>query len=223
MTDLMAWTARDRPGGCELCGNYIVLEPYRPRHAARLFAAMGGTENNDLWSYIPFGPFGNAEKLGDMLAYAESRLGWQTMVLINPDTQEALGMASFMRIREEHGSVEVGAVVFSKKLQRTQRATEAIYLMAQHVFDDLAYRRFEWKCNNDNLASKRAAERFGFTFEGVFRNDMVVKGKNRDTAWYAMIDSDWPNIGPAFEAWLDPANFDSDGQQIQKLAVCRRG
>ena len=221
MKDLSNWTACARPGLMELQGQYVLLKPYTNELAVGLFAAIGGDENKDLWDYVPVGPFSNASELSNMLANARDQLGWQTMVLINPATGKPLGMASFMRIREAHGSVEVGAVIFSKELQRTRSATEAIYLMAQHAFDGLGYRRFEWKCNNANAASKRAAERFGFTFEGIFRNDMVVKGQNRDTAWYAMIDADWEAIGDAFEAWLDAQNFDVNSRQINKLATLR--
>lgn len=131
-------------------------------------------------------------------------------------------MASYMRIREAHGSVEIGCVAFSHRLQRTTRATEALTLMAQHVFDELGYRRYEWKGNNANLASKRAAERFGFTFEGVFRNDMVVKGESRDTAWYSIIDSEWPVVRAALHAWLAATNFDGHGRQRQRLESFRR-
>ena len=132
-----------------------------------------------------------------------------------------LGMASYMRIRPEHGSAEVGFVCFSKAMQRTPAATEAMYLMARHLFDDLGYRRYEWKCDNANEKSRRAAERLGFAFEGVFRQDMVMKGRNRDTAWYSMLDTEWPAAKAAFEAWLAPENFDGEGRQRNKLADIR--
>jgi RimJ/RimL family protein N-acetyltransferase len=130
-------------------------------------------------------------------------------------------MASYMRIRPEAGSAEVGSVVFSKALQRTAAATEAIFLMARHLFEDRGYRRFEWKCDNQNAASVRAARRFGFTAEGVFRQDMVVKGRNRDTAWFSILDGEWPRIRSAFEQWLAPENFDPAGQQRRSLAAIR--
>ena len=123
-----------------------------------------------------------------------------------------------MRIKPAHGVVEVGNVLFSPSLQRTAAATEAMYLMASHVFDHLGYRRYEWKCNALNLASRRAAERLGFTFEGIFRQHMVVKGQSRDTAWFAMLDHEWPDRKQAFEAWLDPENFDAEGHQITSLS-----
>jgi RimJ/RimL family protein N-acetyltransferase len=122
-----------------------------------------------------------------------------------------------MRIKPAHGVIEVGNVLFSPSLQRTAAATEAMYLMASHVFDHLGYRRYEWKCNALNLASRRAAERLGFTFEGIFRQHMVVKGQSRDTAWFAMLDHDWPARKQAFETWLAPENFDREGRQITPL------
>jgi RimJ/RimL family protein N-acetyltransferase len=128
-----------------------------------------------------------------------------------------------MRLRPEHGSVEIGCVVFGKALQKTRGATEAIYLMAKHAFSDLGYRRFEWKCDNDNADSKNAALRFGFEFEGVFRNDMVMKGRNRDTAWFSIIDTDWPIVKAGFETWLSAQNFDENGRQISSLRDCRKG
>lgn len=156
-----------------------------------------------------------------MLRLVQAQHGWETMVIRSAETAEILGMASYMRHREEHGSTEVGCVTFGKKLQRSRIATDAMYLMARHAFVDLGYRRYEWKCDNRNEASKRAAFRFGFTYEGVFRNDMVRNGQSRDTAWYAMIDSDWPEIEQAFWAWLDAGNFDAEGQQLRKLADLR--
>lgn len=134
---------------------------------------------------------------------------------------DSLGMCTYMRIREAHGSAEIGCVAFSPKLKRTPEATEALRLMAAHVFD-LGYRRYEWKCNNDNLASKRAAERFGFTFEGIFRNDMVVKGRSRDTAWYSITDREWPRLDAALSGWLAPSNFAAeDGVQLRTLESFR--
>jgi RimJ/RimL family protein N-acetyltransferase len=130
-------------------------------------------------------------------------------------------MASFLRMAPEHGVIEIGHIWFAPALQRTRQATEAIYLMARHVFDDLGYRRLEWKCDALNEPSRRAAQRFGFTFEGVFRQHMVVKGRNRDSAWFSILDGEWPAIREAFEAWLGPENFDADGRQRQTLAAVR--
>ena len=217
--NLETWQARPRCGLSALAGYYCRLEPLDwHQHGAGLFKAIGGTENTDLWRYMPVGPFLDASGLEAMLQTVSTPAhGWQTMVIFDDRTNTILGMASYMRIREDHGSAEVGCVAFGPKLQRTSIATEAIYLMAKHLFDDLGYRRFEWKCNEANAASKRAAIRFGFCFEGIFRNDMVMKGANRDTAWYSMIDAEWPTIKAAFKAWLDAGNFDKEGRQKARL------
>lgn len=223
MADLSNWRWRSPPDLKPTAGRYIKTQPARfPDAAAELFSVLGGAENDDLWTYIPIGPFENAESFGALMKYVGDEGGWQTHLFRDAATNAPLGMASYMRIRPEAGSAEVGCIVFSKKLQRTPAASEAMYLMARHVFDDLGYRRYEWKCDNDNEASKRAALRLGFTFEGVFRQDMVIKGKNRDTAWYSMLDTEWPATKAAFETWLAPENFDREGRQLRGLAEIRR-
>src|SRR5438132_1297994 len=141
--------------------------------------------------------------------------------IVERRSRRALGMASFLRVEQGHGVIEVGHIWYSPALQRTQLATEAMYVMARHVFDDLGYRRYEWKCNALNEPSRRAAVRLGFTFEGVFRQHMVIKGGNRDTAWYSMLDGEWPAAKAAFEAWLRPDNFDAEGRQLRSLAELR--
>ncbi|MBM3522511.1 MAG: GNAT family N-acetyltransferase, partial [Alphaproteobacteria bacterium] len=138
----------------------------------------------------------------------------------DPTSNTALGLAGLMRIDLPNRVIEIGSILYSPRLQRTAAATEAIYLFARYVFE-LGYRRFEWKCNSLNAPSRRAALRFGFSYEGLFRQHMVAKGRNRDTAWYAMLDGDWPRCRAAFEAWLDPSNFDSAGRQIRSLAAIR--
>jgi RimJ/RimL family protein N-acetyltransferase len=144
------------------------------------------------------------------------------LAIIPADTGEAAGYASYMRIDPAHGVVEVGNILLSPALQRTTAATEAMYLMAGHVFEELGFRRYEWKCNALNVPSRRAAERLGFTFEGIFRQHMVVKGQNRDTAWFSMLDSEWPERKLAFEAWLEPDNFDATGRQKKSLNTVGR-
>ena len=131
------------------------------------------------------------------------------------------GVVSYLRIEPEHGCIEIGHIWFGAALQRTPAATETIYLLARHAFDDLGHRRLEWKCDAANARSRRAAERFGFTFEGVFRQHMIVKGRNRDTAWFALLDGEWPAARAAYEAWLRPENFDADGRQLSPLAAAR--
>ena len=148
-------------------------------------------------------------------------MDWATLAASDRATGEIVGMASYMRIDAPNGVIEVGSVAHGAAMARKPGATELHYLMARHVFEDLGYRRYEWKCHDDNQPSKRAAERLGFTFEGVFRQHMISKGKNRDTAWYAMIDKDWPVIGRALENWLSPENFDPAGNQRQTLEDIR--
>lgn len=222
MSELADWTKRPTPGLTSLNGRSVRLEPLEwGRHGDTLFSAVGGPANEALWKWMPAGPFMTPGALGDMLASAQARQGWRTLVMRSNASPEVLGMASYMRIREEHGSAEIGCVVFGSRLQRTREATEALALMAGHVFD-LGYRRYEWKCHQQNLASQRAAERFGFTREGVFRNDMVVKGGSRDTVWYSVIDREWPAIEAALTDWLSDANFTTDGRQKRTLASLRR-
>jgi RimJ/RimL family protein N-acetyltransferase len=170
-----------------------------------------------IWTYLPDGPYDSAEHLRQMLSWAETSDDPLYFTLRSPPDGRPLGMASYLRIKPEFGVIEIGHIWFGVPLQRTTAATEAIYLLARQVFDDLGYRRLEWKCNALNAASRRAAERFGFSFEGVFRNHQVVKGHNRDTAWYAITDEEWPAIRAAFQAWLRPENFDRDGLQKRPL------
>ncbi|MBL4789785.1 MAG: GNAT family N-acetyltransferase [Kordiimonadaceae bacterium] len=220
MIDLSNWQPCDRPGSTVQLGQHARLEPLNwDIHGAGLFAAICGSGDDDLWAYLPLGPFADLHAFKTTLSVAIERLNWETMIVRSVDTDEILGMASYMRLRKGHGSAEVGFICFSKKLQRSRIATEAMYLMAKHVFEDLGNRRYEWRCDNENEASKRAALRFGFAYEGTFRNESVQKGKNCDTAWYAMTDEDWPKLAAAYGAWLLPENFDNHGQQIMPLAV----
>ncbi|WP_428406926.1 GNAT family N-acetyltransferase [Hyphococcus sp.] len=222
MRDLSNWRGCPAPDLKKVRGRYVAIEPaVFPDCAPALFSVLGGSANDGLWSYIPIGPFQNADAFSAAMSAAIAQQNWKTQLFRDAVTDAPLGMASYMRIRPEAGSAEVGCVVFSKALQKTPAATEAMYLMAKHLFDDLGYRRYEWKCNNANEASKRAALRLGFSFEGVFRQDQVVKGKNRDTAWYSMIDKEWPAVKCAFEAWLAPENFDVEGRQKRSLKAIR--
>ena len=222
MNSELNWSMRPPPELPVLKGRWVAIEPANfPDAAEALFPLLGGPANADLWTYIPIGPFEQPGQLAAVMQLMHAREGWQTYLFRDAATGEPLGMASYMRIRPAAGSAEVGCVVFSKKLQRTPAATEAMYLMARHIFDDLGYRRYEWKCNNANAASKQAAIRLGFSFEGVFRQDMVMKGKNRDTAWYSIIDGEWPQVKAGFEAWLAPENFDDQGAQRRALKEIR--
>lgn len=201
-------------------GLTVRLEPVDPsRHAEQLFQASAGAD--DLWTYLAYGPFESQAVFAEWLAQRAASRDPVFYAVIDLAAGAGRGMASFMRIEPEHRVIEIGHIWFAPVLQRTRQATEAIYLMARHAFDDLGYRRLEWKCNALNAASRRAAERFGFSFEGIFRQHMIVKGVNRDTAWFSIIDSEWPVRRAAFEAWLSPENFDSSGQQQRSLSQIR--
>lgn len=215
--DLSRWTPCPRPDGRVLQGRWVRLEKLDPaRHGDSLYAASVAPGADDRFRYLPDPPPDRAtfdawaEKMAagaDPLCYA----------VIDPATGRAEGRQTLMRIDPANGVIEIGNILWGPKIARTRMATEALYLFARHSFDDLGYRRFEWKCNALNAPSRRAAERFGFAYEGIFRNHMVVKGVNRDTAWYAMTDDDWPKIRAGMERWLDPANFDAAGQQRKSL------
>ncbi len=219
---LANWQACEQPGQWPLAGTRIVLEPLSwEAHGEGLFAAVAGAGNAAIWDYMPIGPFTDLAAFRQTFEHVCDKLDWQSLVIKRASDGRIVGMASYMRIRAAHGSVEVGCVAFGDALKRTADATEAMYLMAAHVFDELGYRRYEWKCHNENKASKHAALRFGFAFEGVFRNDMVVDGKSRDTAWYAMTDADWPGLKTGYERWMAADNFDANGRQKRKLETFR--
>ena len=220
-SDLSNWTPPPAPAPDSMRGRYVTLEPaVFPRDGDALFAVLGGAERADLWEHVPIGPFTSVDELSAAMSNSIERGGWITYRIIAPNGT-TLGMASYMRIRAQVGSAEIGCIIFSPELQQTALASDAIYAMIRYLFDDLGFRRVEWKCDNANAKSRRAAERFGFTFEGVFRQDLVVKGRNRDTRWYSITDGEWPAIKAGFETWLAPENFDDQGQQIRRLEDCR--
>ena len=219
MTELHKFQTRKTPGLQSLNGDYVELTPIDwAEHGAELELSIFGDENAELWTYLPLGPFPDVNAAQGVMTYVANQRNWQTLTITPKNTGKPSGTASYMRLRPEYGSAEIGCVVFGRSLQKTPAATESIYLLASHVFDDLGYRRFEWKCENANEASKNAAIRFGFEFEGIFRHDMIVKGRNRDTAWFSMIDQDWPSLKARFETWLAPENFDADGRQKSALS-----
>jgi RimJ/RimL family protein N-acetyltransferase len=216
--DLESWVPRPRPPRTPMQGRFVRVEPFDVgAHGRHLFDAFAADEEGRIWDYLPYGPF------PDLLSYVSHAR--RTMsgadpffhAIIPNETGRAAGVASLMRITPEHGVIEVGHICYGPALQRNVAATEAMYLLACRVFDELGYRRYEWKCNASNQASSRAAERLGFRFEGVFRKHMVVKGRNRDTAWFAITDDEWPDVKAAFERWLDPLNFEADGRQRAAL------
>ena len=204
-------------------GRYVAISPFdAERDAADFVRQLCGPGDGGLWTYIPVGPFASAEEAAGFFALARESLGWLPYVLRRPADGTLLGTASHMRVRPEAGSAEVGCVIFSPLMQRTAAATEAMYLLALHVLGTAGYRRYEWKCDDENQASKRAAARLGFVFEGVFRQDMIVRGRNRNTAWFSMLDKEWPIHQRAFESWLAPENQGDGGTQKQSLATLRR-
>jgi len=199
-----------------LHGRYAMLEPLDAYlHAADLWNAVCG--HDEVWDWLPDGPYATEAKFTRAIEEKQAATNAVFFAILSELNGCAEGYASYMRIEPAHGVIEVGNILLAPSLQRTTAATEAMFLMARHVFEDLGYRRYEWKCNSMNEPSRRAALRLGFTFEGIFRQHMVVKGQNRDTAWFSMLDSEWPVRRKAFEAWLDERNFDVEGRQRQKL------
>ena len=210
------WVVPGRPGPAVIVGRLAQLERLDgAAHAEGLFEAFRA--DDAVWDYLPYGPFDHLPKYRGW-ADAMAGLADPVFYAIRDRARGTLGgVASYLRITPEAGSIEVGHINLSPSLQRTTVATEALFLMMEWAFD-AGYRRYEWKCDALNLPSRRAAERFGFSYEGTFRQAAVVKGRNRDTAWFAVIDKDWPALGDAYRRWLDPANFDGDGRQMQSLA-----
>ena len=209
-----------RPERVTMRGRRITLTPLDPhRHAVSLYdASNGDPERESVWDYLADGPYRN---LHDYRASLEAKARSEDplfFAVVDHATGQALGYQTLMRVDLADRVIEVGNIMYSRAMQRAPGATEAQYLFAHYVFDTLGNRRYEWKCNNLNAPSKRAAERLGFAFEGVFRQHMIVKGRNRDTAWFAMLDSEWPARKAAFEAWLSPDNFDREGKQKRRLA-----
>jgi RimJ/RimL family protein N-acetyltransferase len=202
-----------------LVGRYVVARPLdAERDADALYAASHPPEGEAaIWTYLPYGPYASAAEMRTALMQVQGSADPLFFTLIPEAARHPAGVASYLRIDPGSGAIEIGHIWFGTIMQRTRAATEAIYLLARHAFEDLGYRRLEWKCNALNVASRRAALRFGFTFEGIFRQHMVVKGRNRDSAWYAIVDGDWPRVRSAFESWLDPENFDARGQQRRRL------
>ncbi|GAA5544090.1 MULTISPECIES: GNAT family protein [Brucella] len=222
MTDLQNWTPRPKPERKVLEGRYVRLEPLDPqKHGDELFAASSVTDADQRFTWLfEFPPATRAEfePWLDKVSKSEDPLFF---AVIDKASGKVAGRQTLMRIDPVYGVIEIGNIYWGPLISRKPAATEAQFLFMQYIFDELGYRRYEWKCNNDNAPSKRAAERFGFTFEGIFRQHMVAKGKNRDTAWYSILDSEWPELKKAYQAWLAPENFDSDGQQIKRFEEFR--
>ncbi len=213
-----------RPVPLTLPGRYVTLVPLEPRvHGDSLFRQTTGVRNDELWRYLFEGPFANRTDFHAHLVEKATSDAAVFFAILNNSSGSAVGYASYLNIVPAHRSVEVGNILYSPILQRTPAATETMYLMARHAFDDLGYRRYEWKCNALNEPSRRAALRLGFQFEGIFRQHMIIKGANRDSAWYSMLDGEWPTRKANFERWLSPKNFDAAGKQITALSAMNLG
>ncbi len=220
---LDAWSGCAHPRGAEMHGRLCRLEPLDiERHASDLFAAFAEDSDGRNWTYLPYGPFLDEAEFRSWMA--SSCLGDDPcfFAVIDSAGGRAVGMASYLRIEPGVGVIEVGHIHFSPLMQRRPISTEAMYLMMRQVFDAWGYRRYEWKCDALNAPSCAAAERLGFVFEGIFRQATIYKQRNRDTAWYSILDREWPAAKAAFETWLDPANFDSSGKQRASLSAGMR-
>ncbi|MFN3350184.1 GNAT family N-acetyltransferase [Pseudorhodoplanes sp.] len=217
MTGSLIFKGARIPEPVALAGNYGRIEKLDPdRHGATLWDAFRDTPA--IWDYMPYGPFPDAEAFRTWIAGRATLADPYVYTIVDPDGR-ALGIAALMAIRPDMGVIEIGHIAYAPALQRTRLGTEAQYLLARYAFEILGYRRYEWKCNALNSASRQAALRYGFSFEGILRQHMIVKGKNRDTAWYSILDCEWPSRKAAFERWLAPGNFDADGRQKSSLAA----
>ncbi|MGH7288580.1 MAG: GNAT family N-acetyltransferase [Myxococcota bacterium] len=221
---LPGWTARPRPPRGVMEGRLCRLEPLDARrHAAALHEAYGEDREGRNWTYLPYGPFASAAAYAAFVESVQTREDPLFFAIVEVGSRRPVGVASYLRIDPAMGSIEVGHLSYAPALQRHPAATEAMFLMMQRAFDELGYRRYEWKCDALNAPSRRAAERLGFRYEGIFRQDVVTKGRNRDSAWYAIVDGEWPQLKQAFTSWLDPANFDAAGRERRRLEDLRPG
>ncbi|KAI0095323.1 acetyltransferase [Daldinia grandis] len=231
--EIVSGNAAQRPSrDTRLAGRYVTLVGLSAAHADPLYPHISGPENAHLWDYMFDGPYDDIdvyrssikakERSQDPIFYAILSNDKVARVGNDEESGRVVGIASYLHIDSGHRSIEVGHLMYSSQLQRTPGATEAMYLMLRHAFEDLGHRRYEWKCNSLNAPSSRAALRLGFTYEGLFRKHLIAKGRNRDTTWYSIIDDEWPSVKKALEAWLDPANFDGEGRQRRKLEEFRQ-
>ncbi len=219
LTDIMTKKAL-MPGPVTLAGQHVTLVPLSADdHADDLYGPLNGAGAQDLWRYLFDGPYADRESFHASLVQKQNAPDMVFFAILDSASRKALGFCSLMRIDVPNRVIEIGNILYSPALQRTRGATETMFLLARHVFEDLGFRRYEWKCNSLNAPSRQAAKRLGFSFEGIFRQHMIVKGKNRDTAWFSMLDGEWPALKTAYQTWLSPANFDANGQQLQSLSA----
>ncbi|QND53952.1 GNAT family N-acetyltransferase [Phyllobacterium sp. 628] len=222
MTDLKNWTPRPSPAHENIEGRYVTLEPLNAaKHGDGLYEASSVADADDRFRYLFEAPATDRPAFNAWLEKVEASKDPLFFAVTDKRSGKVAGRQTLMRIDPNFGVIEIGNIYWGPLISRKPAATEAQYLFASYIFDTLGYRRYEWKCNNANAPSKRAAERFGFKFEGVFRQHMVQKGQNRDTAWFSIIDSEWPALRAAYHAWLAPDNFDANGQQIKRLEDLR--
>jgi RimJ/RimL family protein N-acetyltransferase len=209
------------PARTPLIGRYVTLEPLdAARHAGDLFEVSHGSEAAlRIWDYLPSGPWNSAEEYTAVLRQQSARHDQIYYAIRLAGGGKACGQTSFLDIQPEIGVIEIGSIWFGPTLQRTRSSTESMYLMLRYAMDDLEYRRMQWRCNALNTASRAAARRLGFRFEGIFYNHMIFKGRNRDTAWYSILDDEWPEVREIIERWLAPSNFDQDGRAITSLTA----
>jgi RimJ/RimL family protein N-acetyltransferase len=216
------WTARPHPPRTAMHGRLCRLELLDAAlHARALHEAYAEDESGRNWTYLPYGPFGSAGAYAEWVSTRQQGDDPLFHAIVLADSGRPVGVASYLRIDPAMGSIEVGHLSYSPRLQRSAVATEAMYLMMRRAFEELGYRRYEWKCDSLNAPSRRAAERLGFRYEGTFRQMMVIKQRSRDTAWYSILDSEWPALRSAFERWLDPDNFTASGAQRARLEELR--
>ena len=215
------WTTRPRPSRVVLDGRTVRLEPPSLDHVPDLFAAFSTDARGRMWTYLGVGPFATEAELAGWIGAIIPSEDPLFFTVVDKASGKAVGVVAYLRIDPANGVIEVGWVTWSPLMQRSAVSTEAQYLLMKNAFDGLGYRRYEWKCNDLNAPSMRAAERLGFTYEGTFRQAVINKGRNRDTAWFSVIDGEWPALKAAFEAWLKPDNFDADGRQKRRLEDLR--
>jgi RimJ/RimL family protein N-acetyltransferase len=212
-----------RPQRTKLQGRIVSVIPLDPEaHAQALYNGSHGFESEQLWAYMSDGPYPDFASFQESLKQKAASSDPLFFTILDNASGDAVGYAAYMRIEPAHRVIEIGNILYLPVLQQTPGATEAMYLLARHAFEYLHFRRYEWKCNALNLPSRRAALRLGFRYEGLFRHHMIIKGRNRDTAWFSMLDSEWPVRKAAFEEWLKPANFDAAGKQIESLSRLNR-
>ena len=221
---LLDWQPVPAPAHESLDGQYVRLEPLDPaRHGDDLWQALQGPESDPaLWDYLPYGPFSERAAFDSWLSGHAASRDPLFFSVVDLYQRRVVGLLSYLRIAPKDGCIEIGHIAFGRAMQRSPASTEAVYLLAKLALGTLGYRRLEWKCNAANVRSMRAAERLGFRYEGLFRQHMVVKGRNRDTAWFSILDSEWPACNAAFERWLAADNFSVDGQQTQRQEELRK-